>query len=102
MKAKDPPSSSQAAPPAWCGPTRARGLAVVNVSKRAVPPPDPSPQEPPKARRRPWPQRILYLVAGLLSIVVLVASVGGFVVVKWFDGSISRVHLTLGASRPAD
>jgi LCP family protein required for cell wall assembly len=36
--------------------------------------------------------------------VVLLGSVGGFVVVKWFDGSIARVQLNLGSndkSRPA-
>ncbi len=29
-------------------------------------------------------------------------SVGGWVVVKWFDGSIARIHLNLGQNRPAD
>ncbi len=38
----------------------------------------------------------------LLSLAVLVVSVGGFVVVKWFDSSIARVHLSLGQSRPAE
>jgi LCP family protein required for cell wall assembly len=40
----------------------------------------------------------------LLSIVVVLGSVGGFVVVKWFDGTISRVQLNLSKSdkdRPA-
>jgi LCP family protein required for cell wall assembly len=56
-----------------------------------------------RKRHRPIPQRLLYLVAGLLSVVVLLGSVGGFVVVKWFDGSIARVKLNLGkaADRPA-
>ena len=42
-------------------------------------------------------------MAGLLSVVVLLGSVGGFVVVKWFDGSVARVHLNLGKvqDRPA-
>ncbi len=54
-----------------------------------------------RKRRRPLPQRLLYVVAGLLSVVVLLGSVGGFVVVKWFDGSIARVKLNLGHDRPA-
>ena len=54
-----------------------------------------------RKRRRPIPQRLLYILAGLLSIVVLLGSVGGFVVVKWFDGSIARVKLNLGHDRPA-
>jgi LCP family protein required for cell wall assembly len=46
---------------------------------------------------------LLYIVAGLLSVVVLLGSVGGFVVVQWFDGSIARVKLNLGKAedRPA-
>jgi LCP family protein required for cell wall assembly len=48
-----------------------------------------------KRRRSLW-GRLVYIVAGLLSLVVLLGSVGGFVVVKWFDGSIARVQLNLG------
>jgi LCP family protein required for cell wall assembly len=56
-----------------------------------------------KRRRSLW-GRLVYLVAGLLSLVVVLGSVGGFVVVKWFDGSIARVQLNLGSNdknRPA-
>ena len=56
----------------------------------------------PRRKWRPIALRLINLVAGALSIVVLLASVGGFVVVKWFDSSIARVHLSLGTSRPAD
>ena len=42
------------------------------------------------------------MVAALLSVIVLAVSVGGFVVVKWFDGSISRVHINFATkNRPA-
>jgi len=59
------------------------------------------PGGPGRKRRRPVPLRAFNLVAGLLSIVILAVSVGGYVVVKWFDGSIARVHLNLGQARPA-
>jgi LCP family protein required for cell wall assembly len=56
-----------------------------------------------RKRRRPLVQRLFNLVAGLLAVVVLLGSVGGFVVVKWFDGSVARVKLELGKEqdRPA-
>ncbi len=38
----------------------------------------------------------------MLSLLILVSSVGGYVVVQWFDGSIARIHLNLGADRPAE
>ncbi len=77
-------------------------MAVVNVGAPSVSSPDPSPQGRRRAPRRPFAQRVFNLIAGLLAVVVLIVSVGGFVVVRWFDGSISRVHLSLGQSRPAD
>jgi LCP family protein required for cell wall assembly len=43
---------------------------------------------------------VFNIVAGLLSILILAVSVGGYVVVTWFDGSIARVHLNLGQDRP--
>ena len=36
------------------------------------------------------------------SVIILVVSVGGYVVESWFDGSIARIHLNLGQNRPAD
>jgi LCP family protein required for cell wall assembly len=53
-------------------------------------------------RRRSWPARGLNVVAALLSAVVLLASVGGYAVVTWFNDSISRVHLDPGPNRPAE
>jgi LCP family protein required for cell wall assembly len=54
-----------------------------------------------KRRRSLW-GRLVYLVAGLLSLVVLLGSIGGWVVVKWFDGSIARVQLNLGTTDKND
>ena len=54
-----------------------------------------------KRRRSLW-GRLVYLVASLLAVVVLLGSVGGFVVVKWFDGSIARVQLNLGSTDKND
>ncbi len=45
--------------------------------------------------------RLRNIVAGVVSLAILIGSVGGFVVVKWFDGSIDRIHLSLGQDRPA-
>ena len=50
-------------------------------------------------RRRPS-RRLLNLIALTLSLAILVLSFGGYIVVKWFDGSIARVHLNLGQDRP--
>jgi LCP family protein required for cell wall assembly len=62
-------------------------------------PADLSPR-PGRTRRRSPLRRGLVWVAGLLSLAVFLVSVGGFVVVQWFDHSVHRVHLTLGGSRP--
>ena len=49
--------------------------------------------------RRPG-RRLFNLVALTLSLGILVLSFGGYIVVRWFDGSIARVHLNLGQDRP--
>jgi LCP family protein required for cell wall assembly len=41
------------------------------------------------------------LTSAAISLIILTVSVGGYVVVKWFDGSVTRVHLTHDAARPA-
>lgn len=38
----------------------------------------------------------MQLLVAALSALVLVVSVGGYVVVRWFDGTIARLHLDLG------
>ncbi len=45
--------------------------------------------------------RSVQIIAAMLSLVVLGVSVGGFVVVRWFDASVERVHLVHGQNRPA-
>ncbi len=76
---------------------------MVYVSARSVLPPELDPRgTPPRRRRRPRALRLVNLLALSLSLLVLFASVGGYVVVKWFDGSIARIHLNLGQDRPAD
>ncbi len=54
-----------------------------------------------RKRRKPWSVRLVQVLAGLVAVVVLGVSVGGYVVVKWFDGSIARVHINLTTNRPA-
>jgi LCP family protein required for cell wall assembly len=76
-------------------------LTVVVTSTQQAPPPGLSPDRRARKRHRSLLQRLLFIVAGLLAVVVLLGSVGGFVVVKWFDGSIARVKLNLGQDRPA-
>jgi LCP family protein required for cell wall assembly len=41
------------------------------------------------------------VIALTVAFVVMLVSVGGYVVVQWFDGSIARIHLNLGQNRPA-
>jgi LCP family protein required for cell wall assembly len=76
---------------------------VLGRSAGSTLPPELDPRGPaPRRRRRSPALRLVNLVAATLSVVVLIASVGGYVVVQWFDGSIARVHLSLGVNRPAD
>jgi LCP family protein required for cell wall assembly len=76
---------------------------VVNISARSVLPPELDPRGRRSHVHHPPPAlRLVRLTAVALSIVVLIVSVGGYVVVKWFDGSIARIHLNLGQNRPAD
>jgi LCP family protein required for cell wall assembly len=72
---------------------------VVDDSARTQLPAELEPRGP-KRRKRPIALRLVNLVAAALSLVVLIASVGGFVVEKWFNDSIARVHLSLGTSHP--
>ncbi len=54
-----------------------------------------------RARHRASPLRrgLAWTAAGL-SLTILLVSVGGFVVVQWFDHSVTRVQLALGRDRP--
>ncbi|HEX4017088.1 MAG TPA: LCP family protein [Frankiaceae bacterium] len=77
--------------------------AVVNVSARSVLPPELDPRGPrvPKRRGRPPALRMINVIAIATSVIILIVSVGGYVVEQWFNGSIARVHLNLGKNRPA-
>jgi LCP family protein required for cell wall assembly len=74
---------------------------VVNVSARSVLPPELDPRGP-RVRKpgRPPALRLFNLIAIATSVIILVVSVGGYVVESWFNGSIARVHLNLGSHRP--
>lgn len=37
-----------------------------------------------------------------LSVLIVVASTGGYVVVRWFNGSIARIQLNFGGNRPPE
>jgi LCP family protein required for cell wall assembly len=75
---------------------------VVDVSARSVLPPELDPRGPRirKPRRAPG-RRLINLIAAVVSVLILVVSVGGYVVESWFNGSIARIHLNLGSHRPA-
>lgn len=76
---------------------------MVNVSARSVLPPELDPRGPRvRKRRRPPALRLVNVIAITLSVLILIVSVGGYVVESWFNGSIARVHLNLGKNRPAD
>ena len=76
---------------------------MVDLTARTVLPPELDPRGPRRpTKRRPPARRLINLIAVVMSLVVVIASVGGYIVVKWFDGSIARIHLNLGQNRPAD
>jgi LCP family protein required for cell wall assembly len=47
-------------------------------------------------------RRFLGILAVTVSVLVVFASTGGFVVVKWFNGSIARIQLNFGDDRPPE
>ncbi|HMA47347.1 MAG TPA: LCP family protein, partial [Frankiaceae bacterium] len=66
-------------------------------------PPDLDPRGPRRAarRRRASPRRRFWTVLTvLLSVTVLLVSVGGWVAYRYFNAQITRIHLNLGAKRP--
>ena len=73
-----------------------------DVTSSAVPSALPDEQHLRRPRRPRVAQRLGQGVAALLAAGVLVVSVGGYAVVEWFNGSIARVHLSLGPNRPAE
>jgi LCP family protein required for cell wall assembly len=78
-------------------------VVVSSTATRTRPsslPPELSPRRELPPRRRKPGARLRNLIAFSLSLLVLFVSVGGYVVVQWFDGSIARIHLSLGQDRP--
>ncbi len=77
-------------------------MAVHDAPSRPGLPPELDPR-----RRRPAPAparragRLAQLLVGTLSALILIVSVGGYVVVRWFDGTISRLHLDLSTGTAA-
>ncbi len=59
----------------------------------------PGPRQPPTSTRR----RVAIMVAALASVLVLAASCGGWLVLRYYDGKVHRVPLTFSPSvrRPA-
>jgi LCP family protein required for cell wall assembly len=103
-----PAAASRAVPTASAYPARAyferEPPPVVDLQPRphSVLPPELDPRGPRRPKRSHEPgRRVVRLMALTLSVLVLIASVGGYAVIKWFDGSIARIHLNLGQDRPA-
>jgi LCP family protein required for cell wall assembly len=63
------------------------------------------PELDPRGRRAPGPRRryarVLSWVAVVTSVVVVVASGVGYALVRYYDGNISRLPLSIGGKRPA-
>lgn len=75
---------------------------MYTAPSRSVLPPE---LDPRLGRRRPQRsglRRALALLTVTLSVLVVVASTGGYVVVRWFDGSIARIKLDFGNDRPPE
>jgi len=77
-----------------------RTVAVHDAPSRPALPPELDPRRPPHPRAS-GRGRLAQLLLGALSALVLVVSVGGYVVVQWFDGTIARLHLDLGSGSTA-
>lgn len=66
---------------------------------RSVLPPELDPRYR-RHRRTSGLRRFLALLTVTVSVLIVLASTGGFVAVKWFNGSIARVQLNFGNDRP--
>ncbi|MDQ1633508.1 MAG: hypothetical protein QOJ32_317, partial [Frankiaceae bacterium] len=47
-------------------------------------------------------KKLLALLTVTLSVLIVVGSTSGYVVVRWFNGSIARIQLNFGDNRPAE
>ncbi len=69
---------------------------------RTVLPPELDPRIGRGAPRLRGLKKAVALLAVTLSVLIVVASTGGYVVVRWFNGSIARIQLNFGDNRPAE
>ncbi len=74
---------------------------MYTAPSRSVLPPELDPRYR-RPRRVSGLRRLLAALTVTLSVLVLFASTGGYVVVKWFNGSIARIQLNFGDDRPPE
>jgi LCP family protein required for cell wall assembly len=75
---------------------------VYTAPTRSVLPPELDPRIGRRHPRRRGVRRALALLAVTLSVLIVLASTGGYVVVRWFNGSIARIQLNFGNDRPPE
>ena len=97
----DPAESAAPPLPPHLDPRRARGGGPP-LPARTAPAKAALPQAAP-VRRKGRLARTLSVLAAVLSFAVLASAIGGYVLVKRYDGNINRLpDLALGQNRPAD
>lgn len=69
---------------------------------RSVLPPELDPRLGRRIPRSRGLRRGLALFTVVVSVLIVVASTGGYVVVRWFNGSIARIQLSFGDDRPPE
>ncbi|HSP38789.1 MAG TPA: LCP family protein [Frankiaceae bacterium] len=69
---------------------------------RTVLPPELDPRTGRHSPSRQGVKRALALLTVALSVLIVLASTGGYVVVRWFNGSIARIQLNFGDNRPPE
>jgi LCP family protein required for cell wall assembly len=75
---------------------------VYTAPARSPLPPELDPRIGRHSPRRRGVRRAVALLAVTLSVFIVVASTGGYVVVRWFNGSIARIQLNFGSDRPPE
>jgi LCP family protein required for cell wall assembly len=75
---------------------------LYTAPSRSILPPELDPRIGRRRRRNRGLRRGLALLTVAVSVLVLVGSTGGYVVVRWFNGSIARIHLSFGDDRPPE
>ncbi len=69
---------------------------------RTVLPPELDPRIGRGAPRLRGLKKLLALLAVTLSVLIVAGTTGGYVVVRWFNGSIARIQLNFGDNRPPE